>query len=86
MGAPKKAGLRLPKRKFIERLTQRPMECMPQMMAVLECLKAHSFDDGRCGERMQALQMCVQSTTKAAGSKSNSVFYHLIRLHHLQKR
>lgn len=61
MGRARRAVLRLPKRSFIEKLTEKPSQCISEMMAVLGCFQANNYNDVQCASQIRVLNECVQS-------------------------
>jgi hypothetical protein len=90
-------GPRLPKLSVIERLTQQPVQCVQEMMAVLTCFKDNNYSEQKCAGSMRALSECVQrqdasekkgggGVTGGGGAQKSTVFYHLKRLYYMQRR
>lgn len=84
--AKKSSSLRLPKRSVIERMTQQPAQCIPEMMALLGCFREHQYDEARCAAQMRTLSDCARREENKPPKRKSTVFFHLKRLLYMQRR
>jgi hypothetical protein len=86
MGGKARAGPKLPKRSVIERLTQTPVACVQEMMALLTCFKDTNYNEARCASQMRLLSDCVSNKPEQKTTQKSTIFYHLKRLYHQRRR
>lgn len=86
MGGKSRVGPKLPKRSVIERLTQAPVACVQEMMAVLTCFKDQNYNEARCAAQMRTLSECVSNKPSQSKDHKSTIFYHLKRLYHQRRR